>query len=51
MISHKNKDKAIKMYIHMEEEEINIVFIQPSIKIFLKCVTVISAPLENIFIC
>lgn len=34
----------------MEEEEINIVFIQPRIKKFLKCVTVIPVPFENIFI-
>lgn len=30
----------------MEEEEVNIVFIQPSIKNFLKCVTVIPVPFE-----
>lgn len=28
MISHKNKNKDIKIYICMEEEEINIIFIK-----------------------
>lgn len=42
MISHKNK--VIKIYICMEEKGINTVFIQPSIKNFLKYVTVIPLP-------